>query len=123
MERVMAKSIANRSRDRRVRAIIREVSELVSFEREVIEALAMKVNLSPSRLRHLFRREIGMSIGQFVRRQRLERARGLLESTFLNIKEVASSVGVSDQSHFVKDFKRAYGMTPSQYRIWRSGSR
>jgi AraC-like DNA-binding protein len=40
----------------------------------------------------------------------------LLTTTFLSVKEIASRVGLADESHFVRDFKRIYGMTPSEYR-------
>ena len=40
----------------------------------------------------------------------------LLSTTFLSIKEVMVRVGFGDESHFVKDFKKIYGMTPTEYR-------
>jgi AraC-like DNA-binding protein len=40
----------------------------------------------------------------------------LLTSTFLTVKEIMVRVGFSDESHFVRYFKRSYGMTPTQYR-------
>jgi AraC-like DNA-binding protein len=43
-------------------------------------------------------------------------ARNLLETTFLNIKEIMNKVGVKDESHFVRDFKVICGVTPAQYR-------
>jgi len=80
------------------------------------QALAVAVNLSPSRLRHLFKRETGMTPAQFLKRLRLEGARELLEGSFLRLKDVMPRVGVTDESHFVTDFKKAYGLPPIKYR-------
>jgi CheY-like chemotaxis protein/AraC-like DNA-binding protein len=82
-----------------------------------LSEMAQVVNLSPSRLRYLFKREIGIAPGHYLRAFRLERAKELLETTFLSVKEIISSIGVNDQSHFIREFKKSYGLTPSQYRM------
>jgi hypothetical protein len=46
----------------------------------------------------------------------MERAKNLLESSFLSVKEIAYRVGMNDESHFVRDFKATYGSSPSCYR-------
>lgn len=78
--------------------------------------MAQSVNLSASRLRHLFKYETGISPAQYLKAQRMLKAKELLETTFLNVKEVMLQVGVKDQSHFVRGFKRAYGLSPVKYR-------
>lgn len=78
--------------------------------------IAPMVNLSASRLRHIFRVEVGVSPAQYVKLLRLNRARELLETTFLSIKEIMVITGMRDQSHFFRDFKRVYNLTPTQYR-------
>jgi transcriptional regulator GlxA family with amidase domain len=77
--------------------------------------IAQSVRLSPSRLRELFRNQTGISLKLYRRELRLERAKHLLETTFLSVKEVAASVGIHGLSHFVRDFERAYQMTPARY--------
>jgi AraC family transcriptional regulator of arabinose operon len=81
-----------------------------------LEEVARTVNLSSSRLNHLFRMEIGLTIAKYVRSLRMERAKGLLETTFLTVKEIGSECGLNDESHFVQNFKAAYGRTPLRYR-------
>lgn len=81
-----------------------------------LNALAAQVNLSPSRLRHLFKEETGMTPAQFLKRRRIEGARELLEGSLLRLKEVMPRVGVTDESHFVTDFKKAHGLPPIKYR-------
>lgn len=78
--------------------------------------LAQSVNLSESRLRHLFKAETGVSPMQYLKTQRIQIGRRLLETTFLNVKEVMRKVGVKDKSHFTRDFKKAFGLSPSKYR-------
>jgi transcriptional regulator GlxA family with amidase domain len=80
------------------------------------QALAASVNLSPSRLRHLFKDETGMTPAQFLKRLRIEGARELLEGSFLRLKDVMPRVGVTDESHFVRDFKKTHGLPPIKYR-------
>ena len=53
---------------------------------------------------------------RFLRQLRMERAKDLLESSFLSVKEIAFQVGLNDESHFVRDFKSTYGHSPALYR-------
>jgi AraC family transcriptional regulator, arabinose operon regulatory protein len=101
--------------DRRVELVIAEIQTDVSRTREMAE-LAALVNLSASRFRHVFKEETGLSITQYLRELRLERAEFLLRTTFLSIKEVMSESGHTSMSHFVHYFKKKYGRTPSGYR-------
>jgi transcriptional regulator GlxA family with amidase domain len=81
-----------------------------------LSEMAQAVNLSAEHLRRLFKSEIGMTPVQYQKKLRLLEARRLLESTFLNVQEIMVRVGLSDDSHFVRDFKKIYGLTPAQYR-------
>jgi transcriptional regulator GlxA family with amidase domain len=74
------------------------------------------VNLSLQHLRCLFRTETGEPLARFQKAIRLREARKLLQDTSLNIKEIRLKVGIMDESHFVRDFKRMYGITPMRYR-------
>lgn len=47
----------------------------------------------------------------------MERAKHLLETSFLSVKEIGHLVGLNDESHFVRDFKKAYGVPPKRYRM------
>ncbi len=81
-----------------------------------ISEIVTSLNLSVSRFRHLFKKEVGLAPGHFVKRVRLERAKKLLKNSFLTVKEIAAFVGANDVSHFVRDYKAAYGHTPSEAR-------
>ena len=77
---------------------------------------AQSVNLSVWRLCHIFKSDVGMPPIRYLRLLRMERAKDLLESSFLSVKEIAFQVGLNDESHFVRDFKTTYGYSPALYR-------
>src|SRR5262245_330183 len=81
-----------------------------------ISALARHVNLSRSRLTHLFHTEVGCSPARYLRQARLDRARQLVEETSLSIKEIMARVGFNDPSHFSRDFARRHGASPRRIR-------
>jgi AraC family transcriptional regulator, arabinose operon regulatory protein len=80
------------------------------------EQLARSMNMSSSRLRHIFTAQVGLSPKQYLRTIRLELAKHLVENTYLNVKEVMTKVGFNDESHFVRDFEKAFGLTPTRHR-------
>jgi len=81
-----------------------------------VAAIAATVHLSWSHFSHLFRRELGTSPQRFIKAQRMSLAQELLKATQLSVKEIASRAGIGDPSRFVREFKRIYRLTPSQYR-------
>jgi two-component system, response regulator YesN len=101
--------------DRRIQKVVAMIEAEQSNAAKSSD-LARAVNLSVWHLSHLFRREIHMSIIDYRRKRRLAKARQLLESTFLSIKEIMAVMSVNDRSHFTRDFKKIYGLSPTQYR-------
>ena len=88
-----------------------------NYQRKLtLTEIARTVNLSPWRLCHLFREEMHTSPQRFLTRVRLQKARKLIATEFLTVKEVMNQVGMSDASSFARSFKAAYGVTPSQYK-------
>src|SRR5688572_22107049 len=81
-----------------------------------LSEFAQSVNLSVWRLCHIFKSDVGMPPMRYLRLLRMERAKDLLESSFLSVKEIAFRVGMNDESHFVRDFKSTYGSSPACYR-------
>lgn len=101
--------------DKRVEKIIQMMREDVRGELSLSE-FAQSVNLSVWRLCHIFKSDVGMPPMRYLRVLRMERAKDLLESSFLSVKEIAYRVGLNDESHFVRDFKSTYGSSPACYR-------
>lgn len=93
-----------------------EKGDFQKDEAWLLAEAAKALNLSCSRLRHVFKVETGISVGQFVRFIRLRRARELLETTTLSVKEVMVAVGFNDKSYFTRKFEQEFGVSPSVYR-------
>jgi transcriptional regulator GlxA family with amidase domain len=101
--------------DARVAAAINLIHKALTIQLSV-SALSRRVNLSPSRLRQLFKIETGLSPIQYVKRVRLERAANLLRTSFLSVKEIIFQSGARDVSNFAREFKKQFGLTPSEFR-------
>jgi AraC-like DNA-binding protein len=104
--------------DRRVERVIEIIEERFT-DKLTEDNMSGSVNLSHTRLRLLFKKETGLSPMQYLKRVRIRRAANLLETSFLSIKEVVFQSGARDLSHFVRDFKKEYGLTPREFRASR----
>ncbi len=78
--------------------------------------MAQSVNLSAPYFCNLFKSITGVSPAKYLKSLRMKQSTVLLTTTFLSVKEIARNVGLADDSHFVRDFKRMFGVTPSEYR-------
>ncbi len=85
-------------------------------EKITLEDLAGIADLSVSRLAHLFRQQVGLTPMQYLERQRLERARQLLELTPRTIQAIADELGFDNPFYFSLRFKRLTGLSPRAYR-------
>ena len=81
-----------------------------------LKALAGKLNVTPSYLSSLFRKETGMTLTDYVNQQRIAHAQHLLLNTSFPIKSIAQQCVIADLNYFVRMFKRAAGVTPKVYR-------
>jgi AraC-like DNA-binding protein len=81
-----------------------------------ISELAKEIDVSAPYLQRLFKMEIGMPPISYLRDMRLEKSRELLENTFKRINTIGFEVGICCESHFTRDFKKKYNLTPSEYR-------
>jgi AraC family transcriptional regulator, arabinose operon regulatory protein len=101
--------------DRRIELVISKIKSETAVAWNT-PAFAALVNLSPSRFRHLFKQETGTSPAQYLKAFRMRRAAAMLRTTFLSVKQVLKQVGITSNTHFVRDFKNIYGLTPTAYR-------
>ena len=81
-----------------------------------LSVLAEEFHLNPQYISQLFKNEIGVGFLAYLTNIRMEKAKKLLLSTSLSIAEVAEQAGYGDYRVFTKVFKKAEGVTPSQYR-------
>lgn len=106
---------AGLGKDPRVREVVRYITQNLHHPLSV-EGLAQQVHLSAVHLSQLFRRQMGQPIMRFVEAQRIGRARELLQTTQLPIKQVASMTGFENPLHFSTRFRLNTGRSPRQYR-------
>jgi len=78
--------------------------------------LARAVGLSISYFSHLFRNKVGVSPAKFLHHFRIREAEHLIRTTTLPLSAIFPLAGVTDRSHFVRNFTRLYGLPPSRYR-------
>lgn len=81
-----------------------------------IEEMAERTDLSLSHFPTVFKTHLGHSPGAYLKKIRLEAAKQLLENTHDHISQIANEVGMPGESHFARDFKIAYKVTPTEYR-------
>lgn len=82
--------------------------------RITIEELAAFTNLSPSYLSRLFKKELGISISNYINEKKIEKARNLLKYSDYSFVEIANYLAFSSQSHFIQSFKKSVGLTPQK---------
>lgn len=82
-----------------------------------LEDLGKKVGCSHFYLSRTFSKEMGMTIAQFLRKVRMEKAASLLKSGKFNVTQAALEVGYSSLSHFSQAFHEAFGCCPGLYGI------
>ena len=87
-----------------------------------LSELGLLTGLSPSRLSHLFRAQVGLTPQQFHEGQRLRRAAQLLELTSRPIAVIAAEVGYENPFYFTLRFKKHSGLSPRDYRKKHGGS-
>lgn len=99
---------------------VREFIRLHLGEDLSLETIAQQIGFSPYHFARLFRRTMGVTLHQFVLRQRIEQAQWLLRETEMPLVQVALACGFADQSHLNLVFQQHLGCTPRTYRRWPS---
>jgi AraC-like DNA-binding protein len=99
-------------------AVVGRIVHALLYDRSVtrVEEVSERFGIRPRTLQRLFQRYVGVSPKWVLRRYRLhEAAARLAEGTDTSWADVAADLGYFDQSHFIRDFTRAIGMTPVAY--------
>lgn len=103
--------------ERRIFHIIEKLSQSVGHS-WTVDKMAQEVGLSVPRFRHLFKLHAGLSPMAYIHDLRLKTAADLLRDphNFDRIKQICAQVGITSDSHFTRDFKKKYGLTPTEWR-------
>lgn len=110
---------ADRNRTKTVKLVEtakKYIDEEYSRTNICLENIAKKVYVNPSYLSSIFKKEIGISLVEYLTRYRMEKAKKLMNSSPNKlVSDIASQVGYSDPYYFSKCFKKIHGVSPSQY--------
>lgn len=81
-----------------------------------LEKICEKLNISVGYASYCFKKLKGISIMQYLRKIKIERAKTLLLTSDKTILEISILLGFYDQSHFTRTFKKITGMSPKEYK-------
>lgn len=87
-----------------------------NYQNITLRGLAQHFSYSEPYLCKLFREEAGSTFTQILREFKLKQAKKLLQTTDQKLNEICDSIGYSDATQFIRDFKQQYGSTPAKYR-------
>ena len=99
--------------------IIRKTREFIrtNYKKKIkLADISKAIYLSPFYLSHIFKKETGSTLLEYLTKVRIEETKRLLENTQWTATRIAFEAGFSDQSYFCKVFKKIEGISPSDYR-------
>jgi AraC-like DNA-binding protein len=85
-------------------------------EKIELAQLAEHVNLSRTYASAIFKEELGITISEFILKERMLEAKRMLRDTDLTVAVIADRLAFCSQSYFTKNFTETEGMTPVDYR-------
>lgn len=106
----------------RTQKLSREIESACSYiERHIEEelslaSLAAYAGYAEYYFSKKFKREVGMTLAEYLRKKRLEKAAMLLRATDLDVQKIAMRLQFCSQSYFTDSFRKQFGVSPSQYR-------
>lgn len=121
MLQIVAEAAGEKSRSpgRSCKSWLDRVHERLTVEFEhppTLAEIATDAGVHPAYAATAFRHRYGCTMGEFVRRRRVDAAIQALVTSPISLAQIGLQVGFADQSHFTREFKRATGFTPAAYR-------
>ena len=98
--------------------IIRRAQQFISEhvrEKLTVPLVARHVDVSPSYLTALFRKNLQISPGEYIRRIKLQESKQMIREDNMNFTEIAAALQYSTVHHFSRQFKDKFGITPTEY--------
>lgn len=87
------------------------------YEKISLTQLADHLGMNSSYLSHLFKKEVGISISEYIQIEKITEAQKLIKVGEKSLSDIYIPLGFIDQSHFTKAFKKVTGITPKEYRL------
>ncbi len=112
IDRLAGPTPVRRTMHPRVRRLLRLLRELPSDADSSLETLAAQVDLSPSRLLHVFTESVGVPLRTYLRWLRVQRAAASIVQG-MPLTQAAAEAGFADAAHMSRTFKQMFGLAPS----------
>ncbi len=117
---ILEKYIKEQKRSRKTPAWAKEIKDLIQDQIDTnltLKELSKDLNIHPAYLSREFSKYFdNLSFGDYIRKQRIEKAIAYLNNAAYSLTKIAYLTGFSDQSHFTRIFKKHTGKSPSEYR-------
>lgn len=81
-----------------------------------LDSAAQQIGIHPNYLSRLFKEVLGINFVEYLNKQRIERAKTLLETTRMTVKDIGFEVGFNSVQNYLRVFKKYEQLTPTQYR-------
>jgi len=81
-----------------------------------LQTIGDSVYLNAIYLSHIYKEITGENLSEYILRTRMEKAKAILEQSSSKIYEITEQVGYQSPQHFIRTFKKYYGVTPDTYR-------
>ena len=104
---------------RRVSILMRAIETNLQKDWTVAEMAAL-LGVSDTQLRRICMQSVGATPRQLLCNMRLQAAAVLLHDPGIRVKEIQARVGIGDASHFCRDFRDRFGVSPTEYRYQHS---
>jgi AraC-like DNA-binding protein len=105
---------------KKIPAWAKEIKEIIQDHIDTsltLKEISKDLKISPSYLSREFSKHFGnLSFGEYIQKQRIDKAKDLMTSHAYSLTEIAYLTGFSDQSHFTRIFKKTTGQNPSEFR-------
>lgn len=100
--------------DPRIQRVLLHI-DLHLSDKITIRELAAVACLSETQFKKLFREQLGQAVMQYVTRQRMDKARAMLQHTDYSVQFIAGQIGYTDLSAFSRRFQACFGLTPTRF--------
>ena len=119
VQAIASEDTASPALDPRILNVLRSIrQEQFTGDPRPIPRIAAAVHLSASRLRHLFRQQLGLPLQRYLLWQRLLRALEFATVNEASLTHAAHAAGFADSAHLAREFRATFGLKPSD--IWKN---
>ncbi len=114
-DHVLQPSVIRRESENRIfRQCVEFINENIN-NRLTLEQVCKSVHVSASHLNRIFNKNSGTSVMDYIMCAKLEKSKGLLRESSMNISQISYDLGFSSIHYFSRLFKQKYGITPREY--------